>query len=71
MTEERELYRLKCKHLGTEDICLRDSGFCGGLWYKNHKTGESGYSGMHMTLACDGNCQRMKRYDKLHKEDEK
>jgi len=68
---DRELYRLKCKHLGCEDICLKQSGYYGGLWYKNQKTGEEGYSGMHMTFACSGDCPRMKRYDKLHKEDKK
>lgn len=67
--DEREEYRMKCKHLGTEDICLYQSGYYGGLWYKNQKTGEASYSGFHMTIACTGDCRRMKRYDKLHKEE--
>ena len=63
----RDAYMATCKHRGMEDICLKQSGYYGGLWYKNQKTGEAGYSGIHMTIACDGKCPRMRRYDKLHK----
>lgn len=66
---DRELYRSKCKYLGTEDICLRDSGYVGGLWYTDPSTNKRTYSGIHMTISCDGNCRRMKRYDKLNTND--
>lgn len=47
---ERWLYRMKCKHYGMEGICLKHSG------YLNKTT--------HITLQCDGDCRRMKNYDK-------
>lgn len=56
MTEaesERELYRIKCKHLGMEDMCFAHNG-----WSTNNM--------MHITLACDCNCRRMKNYDRKH-----
>ena len=57
MTEQeidREMYRLKCKHLGYEDMCYAHSG--SGM----SPTGVF----MHITMGCDCNCPRMKRYDK-------
>lgn len=52
MEEERENYRMKCKHLGMEDMCFLHSG-------------GNGYS--HITMACNCNCRRMKNYDRKHK----
>ena len=48
--QERYLYRIGCKHYGMEGICFKHSG------YLNETT--------HITLQCDGDCPRMKRYDK-------
>ena len=50
--QERYLYRIGCKHYGMEGICFKHSG------YLNKTT--------HITLQCDGNCRRMKNYDKKH-----
>lgn len=67
---KREEYRMKCKYYGCGDICLKESGFYGGLRFKNQETGKCGYSGMHFTIACHGDCRRMKNYDKKHANNE-
>ena len=52
MEETRENYRMKCKHLGMEDMCFLHSG---------------GNEYFHITMACNCNCRRMKNYDRKHK----
>lgn len=50
---DREMYRIKCKHLSMEEMCYAHSG-----WSTNGM--------MHITMSCDCNCRRMKNYDKKH-----
>ncbi len=52
-TNERMLYRMKCKHYveGSNGCALHSQG---GSW--------------HFLAQCDGNCRRMKNYDKKIKE---
>lgn len=47
-TQERMVYRCKCKYFSYEN-CLKKSGW---------------YGGMHILWGCDGDCRRMKNYDK-------
>lgn len=57
MTEQeqkREMYRRGCEHLLMEDMCSLHSGSGRSL------TGVY----IHITMGCDCNCPRMKRYDK-------
>ena len=52
---ERAVYRWRCKHFSYES-CMKRSGWYGGL---------------HIHMGCDGNCRRMKNYDRrLRKEQE-
>ena len=54
-THERAVYRCRCKHFSYES-CMKRSGWYGGL---------------HILMGCDGNCRRMKNYDRrLRKEQE-
>ena len=54
-THERAVYRWRCKHFSYEN-CMKRSGWYGGL---------------HILMGCDGNCRRMKNYDRrLRKEQE-
>ena len=47
---EREEYRMKCKHyLHENEQCCLKSGWQGDF---------------HFTIGCDGDCRRMKNYDK-------
>ena len=41
-------YRYKCKHFSYEN-CMKKSGY---------------YGSIHFLMGCDGNCLRMKNYDK-------
>lgn len=50
-TTERMLYRMKCKHY------VEGSNGCAFLQ-------PSLKDGWHLLLQCDGNCRRMKNYDK-------
>ena len=56
-TTERMLYRMKCKHYveGSEFCALRSRV----------------YYGWHLLSPCDGDCRRMKNYDKKIKQNEK
>nr|DAG46485.1 MAG TPA: hypothetical protein [Caudoviricetes sp.] len=47
-TIERTLYRHNCKYFSYEN-CMKKSGW---------------YGGMHLLMGCDGDCRRMKNYDK-------
>lgn len=47
-TQERMIHRYKCKHFFYEN-CRKKSGY---------------YGGMHLLMGCDGDCRRMKNYDK-------
>ena len=53
---DRELYMMKCKYYDYE-MCLKDTGYYG--------------PGVHMTFGCDGNCRRMKNYDKKHQSEQR
>ena len=46
-TQERMVYRYKCKHFSYEN-CMKKSGY---------------YGGIHLLMGCDGDCRRMKNYD--------
>lgn len=49
---EREMYRIKCKHyLPENEQCCLKSGWHGSV---------------HLLIGCDGDCRRMKNYDKKH-----
>lgn len=47
-TIERTSYRHNCKYFSYEN-CMKKSGW---------------YGGMHLLMGCDGDCRRMKNYDK-------
>ena len=64
-SKEREAYRMKCKHYGTDGVC----------WKLSHSLGQ--WHGIvfaplvgHITMRCtpDCGCERMKRWDKMNKE---
>lgn len=46
---EREAYRRKCRQYSYGHCCAQ-SGWLG--------------TGFHITIGCDGNCARMRRFDK-------
>jgi len=53
---ERAAYRKKCKHYSPF------SGQC----YKHSRSNDV----YHINIRCDGNCERMKHYDKIHKDEQ-
>lgn len=63
-SKEREAYRMKCKHYGTDGVC----------WEQPHSLGQwygivfAPFVG-HITKCCtpDCDCARMRRYDKRNK----
>lgn len=50
MTDCEELYMMECKHYGYGGNCYKKS---------------LGNGTFHITMGCDGDCARMKRYRKL------
>ena len=53
---DRYIYILKCKHfIPSSNVCVKRSGWVGNC---------------HVTLLCNGKCERMKRYDKRQREKE-
>lgn len=51
---DRREYRSRCKHfLPCSDGCAKQSGFFHGANIEGH-----------ISIGCDGKCQRMRRYDK-------
>ena len=56
MTDCEELYMIQCKHYGGGGQCYK----------KSHMSGI-----FHITIGCDGNCPRMKRYRKLKAKENK
>lgn len=50
MTDCEELYMMECKHYGYGGNCHKKS---------------LGNGMFHITMGCDGDCARMKRYRKL------
>jgi hypothetical protein len=56
MTDCEELYKIECKHYGYGDQCYKKSGYSGKF---------------HITMGCDGNCARMKRYRRIKAQENK
>ena len=56
MTDCEDLYRMECKHYGSGDQCYKKS-FRSGMF--------------HITMGCDGNCARMKRYRRIKAQENK
>lgn len=54
MTDCEELYMMECKHYGYGGNCHKKS---------------LGNGMFHITMGCDGDCARMKRYRKLKGKD--
>ena len=50
MTDCEELYKWECKYYGHGGQCFK----------RSHRSGT-----FHITMGCDGDCARMKRYRKL------
>lgn len=49
--ERRRIYRRTCKHYGMYGQCYKHSGWAGNF---------------HISVGCNGNCRRMKAYDKKY-----
>lgn len=49
---ERAMHRTKCRNYGYTGSCYSHSGMYGPT--------------LHITMACNGKCRRMRKYDKEH-----
>jgi hypothetical protein len=56
MTDCEELYMMECKHYGGGGQCYKKS-FRSGMY--------------HITMGCDGDCARMKRYRRIKAQENK
>lgn len=56
MTDCEELYMMECKHYGYGGNCYKKS-FRSGMF--------------HITMGCDGDCARMKRYRRIKAQENK